>query len=267
MLTTASGRDFAQAIAKAERELAQALDRQATRDDGRCTDPRRLADKQNELADSVASLDDVLKQLKMAAAEEQPELVEPIGRAAKTKGPRKSRVRRKNAATIAEGRHTPQLQLQAGVAAGRLEALAQDSGNGFRRSAIAPGLEPPARRPRNRPRNCRDTSHDQTNHGKGPGQKRSRRPRSSPRYPRAPARDLCEAGREPARSMRPIEPSRLGAGATRCNTRERLFRTRSLTPAAWGRRSSLFRPRSRKSCSTMLWLNTSVRYTRSRRSQ
>ena len=81
----------------------------------------------------------MLKQLKMAAAEEQPELVEPIGRAAKTNPPAEvEELMRKNAATIAEGRHAPAAR-SAELAAGRLDALAQDL-ESIRRSAIAPQL-------------------------------------------------------------------------------------------------------------------------------
>ena len=81
----------------------------------------------------------MLKQLKMAAAEEQPELVEPIGRAAKTNPPAEvEELMRKNAATIAEGRHAPAAQ-SALLAAWQLDALAQDF-ESIRRSAIAPQL-------------------------------------------------------------------------------------------------------------------------------
>jgi hypothetical protein len=132
-------RDFAQAIAKAERELGRALESSPESKTGGDQDRRRLADKQNELADDVASLDDVQKQLKMAAAEEQPELVEPISRAAKTNPPEEvEESMRKNAATIAEGRYPPAAR-SAELVAGRLDALAQDL-ESVRRSAIAPQL-------------------------------------------------------------------------------------------------------------------------------
>jgi hypothetical protein len=132
-------RDFAQAIAKAERELGRALEDTNESKAGGARDQQRLADKQKELADDVASLDDMLKQLKLAAAEEQPELVESISRAAKANPPEEvEESMRKNAATISEGQHAKAAQ-SADRAAGQLDALAQDL-ESIRRAAIAPQL-------------------------------------------------------------------------------------------------------------------------------
>ena len=132
-------RDFALAIAKAERELGRALERTDESKDEGAHDRQRLADKQKELADDVASLDDVLKQLKMAAAEEQPELVESIVRVIKANPPEEiEQAMRKNAATIGEGHHVPAAQSAERIA-GELDALAQDL-ESVRRAAIAPQL-------------------------------------------------------------------------------------------------------------------------------
>jgi hypothetical protein len=133
-------RDLAQAIAKAERDLARALEESARARDVRGRDTQSLAHKQNELADEVAALADVLARLKMAAAEEEPELALSIGRAVKTNPPEEVEdVMRKNAGEIGAGHALPASQT-AIQAAGRLEALAQDL-ESARRSAIQPHLD------------------------------------------------------------------------------------------------------------------------------
>ncbi len=110
---------------------------------GGAHDERRLAEKQSELADEVAALADVLKQLKMAAAEEQPELAESIGRATRANPPEEvEESMRQNAAAIGEGHAIPAAR-SADHAAGQLDALAQDL-ESVRRAAIAAPARPPA---------------------------------------------------------------------------------------------------------------------------
>ncbi|MGO9464063.1 MAG: DUF4175 family protein [Isosphaeraceae bacterium] len=136
----ARSRDLAAAIASAERELGRALERKAETKDAGAPDERRLAETQRELADEVAALADVLRQLKMAAAEEQPELAESIGRAARANPPEEVKESmRQNAAAIGEGRSIPAAR-SADHAAGQLDALAADL-ESVRRAAIEPQLE------------------------------------------------------------------------------------------------------------------------------
>ncbi len=134
-------RDLAQAIAAAERELGRALERRAESNEGAgAHDDRQLAEKQGELADEVAALADVLRQLKMAAAEEQPDLAQTIGRATKSNPPEEVEASmRQNAAAIGEG-HAVAAARSADRTAGQLEALAQDL-ESVRRAAIQPQLE------------------------------------------------------------------------------------------------------------------------------
>ncbi len=133
-------RDLAAAIASAERELGRALERKAESKEAGRPDERRLAGKQRELADEVAALADVLRQLKMAAAEEQPELAESIGRAARTNPPEDvEESMRRNAAAIDEGRVVAAAR-SADQGAVQLDALASDL-ESVRRAAIQPQLE------------------------------------------------------------------------------------------------------------------------------
>jgi hypothetical protein len=133
-------RDFAQAIAKAERELGTALERASESKAAGAQDRQQLADKQNALADDVVSLADVLKELKLAAAEEQPELAQSIVQATKANPPEEvEESMRKNTATIGAGQHEPAARTAARVA-NRLDALAQDL-ESIRRAAIQPQLD------------------------------------------------------------------------------------------------------------------------------
>ncbi len=103
-------------------------------------DDRQLVEKQGELADEVAALADVLRQLKMAAAEEQQELAQTIGRATKSNAPEEiEESMRQNATAIGEG-HAVVAARSADRAAGQLDALAQDL-ESVRRAAIQPQLE------------------------------------------------------------------------------------------------------------------------------
>jgi Domain of unknown function (DUF4175) len=133
-------RDLAQAIAKAERELGHALEHTADSKDGDGHDQERLAEKQNELADEVAVLADVLNELEMAAAAEQPDLALSIGRAAKTNPPEEvEESMRKNAGAIRD-RHAVEAARSAEHAAGRLDALAEDL-ESIRRAVVQPRLD------------------------------------------------------------------------------------------------------------------------------
>jgi hypothetical protein len=133
-------RDLAQAIASAERELAQAIERQAKSGQARTDSEKQLAGTQRELADEVAALADVLEQLKKSAAEEQPELVETIGRAAQANPPDEfEESMRRNIAAIEAGRSAAAAH-EAENAAQRLEALALDL-ESARRAAVQPQLD------------------------------------------------------------------------------------------------------------------------------
>jgi len=133
-------RDLAAAIASAERELGRALERKAASKEAGDPDEGRLASTQSELADEVAALADVLGQLKLAAAEEEPELAETIGRAARSNPPEDvEEAMRRNAVTIGEGRALAAAR-SAEQAAAQLEALASDL-ESVRRAAISPQLE------------------------------------------------------------------------------------------------------------------------------
>jgi len=82
----------------------------------------------------------VLRQLKMAAAEEQPELAESIARAARTNPPEEvEESMLQNAAAIGAGRAVPAAR-SADRAAGQLDALALEL-ESIRRSAVQPQLE------------------------------------------------------------------------------------------------------------------------------
>jgi hypothetical protein len=133
-------RDLAQAIAKAERDLAKALEKSALAKAAADRDRQPLADKQNELAEEVAGLADVLKHLKMAAAQEEPELALAISRAVKTNPPEEvEESMRKNAGEIGAGHNMPAAR-SAIKAAGQLDALAQDL-ESVRRAAVQPQLD------------------------------------------------------------------------------------------------------------------------------
>src|SRR5262249_29682195 len=133
-------RDLAQAIAIAERELGRAVARKAESKESGSNAERQLADTQRELADEVAALADVLGRLKMAAAEAQPELAQDIVRATRANPPEEVEdAMRQNATAIGEGRTGPAAK-SAELAAGQLEALAQDL-ESVRRAAIQPQLE------------------------------------------------------------------------------------------------------------------------------
>ena len=136
----ARARDLAQAIAKAEHELAQAIERQATSGQTGGNSEKQLAGTQCELADEVAALADVLKQLKISAAEEQSALAETIGRAAQANPPEEvEKSMRRNITAIGAGR-SAQAAHDAENAAQRLDALALDL-ESARRAAVQPQLD------------------------------------------------------------------------------------------------------------------------------
>jgi hypothetical protein len=133
-------RDLAQAIAKAERELGRDVERGAEPKDGTPPPKEQLAGKQNQLADDVTALGDVLTQLKLAAAEELPELALSISRATAANPPADVEdAMRKNAAAIGGGQTEPAAR-SADRIAGQLDALAQDL-ESVRRQAIQPQLD------------------------------------------------------------------------------------------------------------------------------
>ena len=133
-------RDFAQAIARAERELGQTLERQAGASEAAGDANGALAGRQRELADDAAALADVLEQLKAAARLEDRELAQTIAGAETATPPRDiEKSLRENAGAIGSGQ-TEQAARAAAVAAGRLEALAQDLEQA-RRAAAGPKLE------------------------------------------------------------------------------------------------------------------------------
>ncbi len=133
-------RDLAQSIARAERELAQAIERRAKSGQTGENPEKQLAGNQRELADEVAALADVLKQLRITAAEEQPELVESIGRATAANPPGEvEESMRRNIAAIGVGRFA-QAAHEAENGATRLEALALDL-EMARRAAVQPQLD------------------------------------------------------------------------------------------------------------------------------
>jgi Domain of unknown function (DUF4175) len=134
-------RDFAQEIARAERELAQVLggqDPAGQSQSGR--DSRALADRQRELADDTAALADVLEQIKASARLGDREIAQVIAQAESTSPPREiARAMRQNADAIGSG-NTATAASDAASAAERLEALAQDL-ESARRAAAGPELE------------------------------------------------------------------------------------------------------------------------------
>ena len=133
-------RDLAQAIAKAERELAQALGRQAGKVENGSKSEKRLADTQGELADEVAALADVLKRLRIAAAEEQPELAQTISQAARVNPPEEvENSMRRNVGVIGAGQNA-QAAREAETASQRLDALALDL-ESARRATVQPQLD------------------------------------------------------------------------------------------------------------------------------
>ena len=126
-------RDLALAIAKAERELGQALERQAESKQGATPDQQRSAEKQSELADEVAALADALKQLKLAAAEDEPELAMNIDRATTTNPPEE----------VEESMRTNSAAIGAGSGAGCPDRPWR--GRAARRLGPRPGIGPPRR--------------------------------------------------------------------------------------------------------------------------
>jgi hypothetical protein len=133
-------RDLAQAIAKAERELAKALERQAAAGQAGADPDQRLTGNQGELADEVRALADVLDQTRKSAAEEEPELAQTIDQAAQANSPAEiEKAMRENAAAIGAGR-TALAAREAERASERLDALALDL-ESARRATVQPQLD------------------------------------------------------------------------------------------------------------------------------
>jgi hypothetical protein len=133
-------RDLAQAIARAERELAQALKRQSAAGPAGAGSEKKLADTQTELADEVAALADVLKQLRIAAALEQPELAQTIRQAAQSNPPEEvENSMRRNVAAIGAG-EAAKAAREAEYASQKLDALALDL-ESARRATVQPQLD------------------------------------------------------------------------------------------------------------------------------
>ena len=133
-------RDFAQAIARAERELGQALKREAESPKGAGDTNNTLAARQRELADDAAALADVLERLKAAARLDDREVAQSIAQAEKNSPPKEiEQSMRQNADAIGSGQ-TEEAAQGASSAADRLEALAQDY-ESARRAAAGPELE------------------------------------------------------------------------------------------------------------------------------
>jgi hypothetical protein len=132
-------RDFAQEIARAERELGKAIEGQdAVGQPGR--DSRALAERQRELADDTAALADVLEQIKASARLDDREIAQVVAQAESTSPPREiEQAMRQNADSIAAGKVEPAAK-DAASTAERLEALAQDL-ESARRAAAGPELE------------------------------------------------------------------------------------------------------------------------------
>jgi hypothetical protein len=137
----ARARDLAQAIATAERQLSQAAQRKAEAPEpGANAENDQLAGRQRELAEEVATLADLLKQLRMAAAEEKPELALGIDRAAQSNPPDDvADSMRRSAAAASAGRIAAAVH-DADDAARRLDALAQDL-ESVRRDFAQPQLD------------------------------------------------------------------------------------------------------------------------------
>ncbi len=133
-------RDFALEIARAERDLGQALERQ-TRSQPAADDFRsRLAGRQRELAEDTGALADVLKQEQTTAKFNDRDLAAAIDQAASDSPPREvEQLMRRNADSIGSG-ETELAGRDAATAAGLLEALAHDL-ESARRAAAGPELE------------------------------------------------------------------------------------------------------------------------------
>ena len=133
-------RDFAQEIARAERELAQALEKQDRAGQSSGRDSQQLAGRQRELADDTAALADVLEQIKASARLDDREIAQAIAQAESTSPPREiERAMRQNADAIGSGKAATAAS-DAAAAAERLEALAHDL-ESARRAAAGPELE------------------------------------------------------------------------------------------------------------------------------
>jgi phage terminase large subunit-like protein len=136
----ARARDFAQAVASAERELGQELLRQEDSRQGTGDANSALASHQRELADDAAALADVLEKLKATARLDARELAQSIAQAEQSNPPREiEQSMRQNAGAIGSGR-SEQAAQGALSAAERLEALAHDF-ESARRAAAGPQLE------------------------------------------------------------------------------------------------------------------------------
>jgi hypothetical protein len=139
-------RDMAQAIARAERELAKALEAGAEKEAGaESKEPGKgarsaQAGRQRELADDVAALADVLDRLRSGAALEERELAETVDQATRRNPPGEVEdAMRQNAQAITAGK-TKEAARDASAAADRLGALAQDL-ESARLAAVQPQLE------------------------------------------------------------------------------------------------------------------------------
>ena len=132
--------DLALEIARAERELGQALERLAASRAASNLSASRLAGRQRELAEETAALADVLEQLNATAKIEDRELAQAIAQAAISSPPREvEQLMRQNSDAIGSGK-AEQAARDAAIAAGRLEALAHDLAS-VRRAAAGPELE------------------------------------------------------------------------------------------------------------------------------
>ena len=116
-------RDFAQEIARAERDLAEALEKQAAA--GKSTsESGKFAARQRELAEETAALADVLDQIKTSATLEDRELAQAVAAAESLNPPREvAQAMGRNAEAIGSVK-SEQAARDAGAAAERLEALA-----------------------------------------------------------------------------------------------------------------------------------------------
>ena len=137
----ARARDFAQEIARAERELGQALDQQAGAGQSSGEKAQGLAARQRELAEDTAALAEVLEQIKAAAR-----LDEPRARRRRSRRPRRaarpgkwSKRCARTPSAIGSGKNEDAAR-DAAATAEKLEALAQDLENA-RRAAAGPELE------------------------------------------------------------------------------------------------------------------------------
>jgi Domain of unknown function (DUF4175) len=132
-------REFAQEIARAQRELAQALEKNVASAQA-IAGKGGLSDRQRELAEDTAALADVLDQIKAAARLDDRELAQAIAQAESTSSPRDvERAMRQNAEAIGAGK-TATAAADGAAAAERLEALAHDL-EAARKAAAGPELE------------------------------------------------------------------------------------------------------------------------------